>query len=185
MTVELKVFNNLSRSKEVLKPLQEGKVSFYSCGPTTYDFLHVGNARALVVGDLIHRILKSLGYEVNFVRNFTDVDDKIIERANELGVDPLVHSAKYVDECIQDMNSLGMEPATSTPKVSETMDEIIDMVKILVEKGIAYEVQGEVLYHVPSFKEYGKLSKKDLDSLQHGIRVDVDTHKKHPSDFVL
>ena len=185
MAIEVKVFNNLTRSKEVLKPLSEGKVNFYSCGPTTYDFLHVGNARALVVGDLIHRILKSLGYEVNFVRNFTDVDDKIIERANELGVDSLEHSAKYVDECIKDMDSLGMEPATYTPKVSETMDEIIAMVQTLVNKGVGYEVNGEVLYHVPSFEGYGKLSKKDLDSLQHGIRVDVDTHKKHPSDFVL
>ncbi len=185
MAVEIKVFNNLTRSKEVLKPLKKDCVSFYSCGPTTYDFLHVGNARALVVGDLIHRILKSLGYKVTFVRNFTDVDDKIIERANELGVDPLVHSQQYVDECITDMNSLGMEPATETPKVSETMDEIIEMVKTLEEKGFAYNVNGEVLYHVPKFDDYGKLSKKDLDSLQHGIRVDVDTHKKHPSDFVL
>jgi len=185
MAVEVKVFNNLTRSKEALKPINEGKVNFYSCGPTTYDFLHVGNARALVVGDLIHRILKSLGYEVNFVRNFTDVDDKIIERANELGVDSLEHSAKYVDECIKDMNSLGMEPATHTPKVSETMDEIIDMVKTLIDKGIGYEVNGEVLYHVPAFEGYGKLSKKDLDSLQHGVRVEVDSHKKHPSDFVL
>jgi cysteinyl-tRNA synthetase len=185
MAAIVKVFNNLSRSKEVLKPITEGCVNFYSCGPTTYDFLHVGNARALVVGDLIHRILKSLGYKVTFVRNFTDVDDKIIERARELGVDSLVHSAKYVDECITDMNSLGMEPATHTPKVSETMDEIIEMVKTLEEKGFAYNVNGEVLYHVPKFDDYGKLSKKDLDSLQHGIRVDVDTHKKHPSDFVL
>lgn len=185
MPVEVKVFNNLTRSKEPLTPVDAGKIRFYSCGPTTYDFLHVGNARALVVGDLIHRILKSLGYEVNFVRNFTDVDDKIIERANELGVDPLEHSAKYVDECITDMNSLGMEPATHTPKVSETMDEIIDMVKTLIEKDFAYEVNGEVLYHVPKFEGYGKLSKKDLDSLQHGVRVEVDSHKKHPSDFVL
>jgi len=186
MSIPVKVYNNLTRSKVDFKTLEEGKVKFYSCGPTTYDFLHVGNARALVVGDLFNRVLTALGYEVNFVRNFTDVDDKIINRAKELGVSPLEHSAKYVDECIKDMNSLGMKPATSTPKVSETMVEIIAMVQTLLDKGFAYEVNGEVLYHVPQFKEeYGKLSKKDLDSLQHGVRVEVDKHKKHPSDFVL
>lgn len=185
MAHEVKVFNNLTRSKETFKPLSAGKVGFYSCGPTTYDFLHVGNARALVVGDLIHRIFKALDYKVTFVRNFTDVDDKIIERANELGVGALEHAQKYVDECLADMNSLGMEPATHTPKVSDTMPEIIAMVEKLIENGYAYVVDGEVLYHVPKFKEYGKLSKKDLESLQHGIRVEVDNKKKHPSDFVL
>lgn len=185
MATELKVFNNLTRSKEIFKPVEEDKVKFYSCGPTTYDFLHVGNARALVVGDLIHRTFSALGYDVTFVRNFTDVDDKIIDRALETNVDPLVHSAKYVDECIQDMNSLRMKPATHTPKVSETMVEIIDMVKTLIEKEAAYVVEGEVFYNVPKFKEYGKLSKKDLDSLQHGVRIEVDSKKKSPADFVL
>lgn len=185
MAHDIKVFNNLTRTKESFKPLVNGKVGFYSCGPTTYDFLHVGNARALVVGDLIHRIFKALKYDVTFVRNFTDVDDKIIERANELKVGALEHAQKYVDECLADMNSLGMMPATHTPKVSDTMPEIIAMVETLIKKGFAYEVDGEVLYHVPSFKEYGKLSKKDLESLQHGIRVEVDQKKKHPSDFVL
>lgn len=185
MLPSVSVFNNLSRSKEVLVPIKSGEISFYSCGPTTYDFLHVGNARALVVGDLIHRIFKSLGYKVTFVRNFTDVDDKIIDRANELKVDPLVHAQKYVDECLQDMNSLNMLPATHTPKVSDTMKEIISMIEDLIKNGYGYVVDGEVLYHVPKFKDYGKLSKKDLDSLQHGIRVEVDQHKKHPADFVL
>ena len=185
MAHEIKVFNNLSRSKESFKPIQAGKVSFYSCGPTTYDFLHVGNARALVVGDLINRIFKALDYDVTFVRNFTDVDDKIIERANELKVKALDHAQQYVDEALADMNSLGMLPADHTPKVSDTMPEIIEMVKTLIEKGFAYEVDGEVLYHVPKFKEYGKLSKVELESLQHGVRVEVDQKKKHPSDFVL
>jgi len=182
---EIKVFNNLSRSKESFKPIQAGKVSFYSCGPTTYDFLHVGNARALVVGDLINRIFKVLDYDVTFVRNFTDVDDKIIERANELKVKALDHAQQYVDEALADMNSLGMLPADHTPKVSDTMPEIIQMVETLIAKGFAYEVDGEVLYHVPKFKEYGKLSKVELESLQHGVRVEVDQKKKHPSDFVL
>ncbi len=185
MSQEMKIYNNLIRGKAPFKPVDEGKVKFYSCGPTTYDFLHVGNARALVVGDLFHRVFKALGYDVTFVRNFTDVDDKIIKAANENKVDPLVHSAKYIQECKKDMDSLGMLPATHTPKVSETMDEIIFMVKDLVEKGAAYAIDGEVFFHVPSFKTYGKLSKKDIDSLEHRQRVEVDERKKHPSDFVL
>jgi cysteinyl-tRNA synthetase len=185
MPTEVKVFNNLTRQKVIMQTLNPGEVRFYSCGPTTYDFLHVGNARALVVGDLIHRTLVALGYKVTFVRNFTDVDDKIIDRANELGVDSLAHAARYVEECQKDMLSLNMVPATHTPKVSETMPEIIKMIEDLIKNGYGYEVNGEVLYHVPKFKEYGKLSKKDLESLQHGIRVEVDVHKKNPADFVL
>lgn len=185
MAIEIKVFNNLTRKKEVFKPVEEDKVKFYSCGPTTYDFLHVGNARALVVGDLINRVFSALGYDVTFVRNFTDVDDKIIDRAREKNVDPLEHSAQYVDECIEDMNSLRMRPATHTPKVSETMNEIIEMVETLIKKEAAYVVEGEVFYNVPKFKEYGKLSKKDLDSLQHGVRIEVDSKKQNPADFVL
>lgn len=186
MARELKVHNNLTRTREVFKPIEDGKVKFYSCGPTTYDFLHIGNARALVVGDLFHRVLRSFGYEVNFVRNYTDVDDKIIERARELNRDPIEHAALFVEECKKDMDSLGMMPATHTPKVTETIPEIIQMIVEIINNGHAYVVEGgEVLYSVPSFSEYGKLSKKDLESLQHGIRVDVDSRKKNPSDFVL
>ncbi len=180
------VFNNLTRQKEEFKPQAPGQVKFYSCGPTTYDFAHVGNARAFVVGDLIHRVFKALGYKVTFTRNFTDVDDKIIERAKQLGVPPLEHAEKFVQECLKDWASLGMLPPTYTPKVSETMPEIIQMIEDLIKNGYGYVVEGgEVLYHVPKFKDYGKLSKKDLDGLQAGIRVEVDSHKKHPSDFVL
>lgn len=183
--MELKIHNNLTRKKEVFKPIEDGKVKFYSCGPTTYDFLHIGNARALVVGDLFHRVLKSFGYDVTFVRNYTDVDDKIIDRAKELHRDPIEHAALFVKECETDMNSLGMMPATHTPKVSETMPEIIKMIEDIIRNGKAYVVDGEVFFNVPAFPTYGKLSKKDLDSLQHGIRVEVDNRKKHPSDFVL
>ena len=185
MAMELKIHNNLTRKKEVFKPIEDGKVKFYSCGPTTYDFLHIGNARALVVGDLFHRVLKSFGYDVTFVRNYTDVDDKIIDRAKELHRDPIEHAALFVKECETDMNSLGMMPATHTPKVSETMPEIIKMIEDIIRNGKAYVVDGEVFFNVPAFPTYGKLSKKDLDSLQHGIRVEVDNRKKHPSDFVL
>ncbi|MGE3608493.1 MAG: cysteine--tRNA ligase [Bacteriovoracaceae bacterium] len=185
MTRELKIQNNLTRKKEIFTTIDPGKVKFYSCGPTTYDFLHIGNARALVVGDLFNRVLKSFGYDVTFVRNYTDVDDKIIDRARELGRDPIEHAAIFVKECEKDMNSLGMMPATHTPKVSETMPEIIQMIEEIIKNGKAYVVEGEVFFNVPSFPEYGKLSKKDLDSLQHGIRVEVDTKKKNAADFVL
>lgn len=185
MTRELKIHNNLTRKKEVFRPIEPGKVKFYSCGPTTYDFLHIGNARALVVGDLFNRVLKSFGYDVTFVRNYTDVDDKIIDRAKELGRDPIEHSALFVKECERDMNSLGMMPATHTPKVSETMPEIIQMIQDIIKNGKGYEVNGEVFFNVPSFADYGKLSKKDLDGLVAGQRVEVDKRKKHPSDFVL
>ncbi len=186
--MQLKVFNNLKREKENFHKSPGEKVHFYSCGPTTYDYLHVGNARALVVGDLMNRTMRALGYDVKFVRNFTDVDDKIIARAGELKEEPLSFAAKWVQVCLEDMQSLGMRPADVMPKVSETMPEIIKMIEDIIKNGYAYVVDGEVLFDVSkknNFGEYGKLSKKDLESLQHGIRVEVDTKKKHPSDFVL
>jgi cysteinyl-tRNA synthetase len=183
--MEIKLYNNLTRSKEVFKPLVPGNLKFYGCGPTTYDFFHVGNARAFITADLFHRVFKAFGYKVTYVRNYTDVDDKIIERARELKTDAITYSSKFVNECEVDMKSLGMLPATFTPKVSESMPEIIAMIETLIKKDYAYIVDGEVLYNVPKFSEYGKLSKVQLDSLQHGIRVEVDGHKKHPSDFVL
>src|SRR5690606_13812446 len=135
MAKELKVHNNLTRKKEPFKTIEPGKVRFYSCGPTTYDFLHIGNARALVVGDLFNRVLKSFGYNVTFVRNYTDVDDKIIDRARELKLDAIEHAAIFVKECEKDMESLGMLPATHTPKVSETMPEIIKMIEDIIKNG--------------------------------------------------
>jgi len=183
--MEIKLYNNLTRSKVDFRPITPNTVKFYGCGPTTYDFFHVGNARAFVTADLFHRVFKAFGYDVTYVRNYTDVDDKIIERAKERKEDAILYADRFVKECEIDMKSLGMLPATHTPKVSETMPEIIQMIQDLIDKGFAYEVEGEVLYNVPKFKEYGKLSKVQLDSLQHGIRVEVDGHKKHPSDFVL
>jgi cysteinyl-tRNA synthetase len=183
--MELKIHNNLTRTREDFIPIKPGHVGFYSCGPTTYDFLHVGNARALVVGDIIHRVLKYLDYEVTFVRNFTDVDDKIIERANENKEDPLALAARFVEECRKDMDSLGMLPATHTPKVSETMDEIIKMIEDIINNGAGYVIDGEVFFNVKKADKYGKLSKKDLDGLQAGQRVEVDKRKINSSDFVL
>ncbi len=185
MAKEIRIHNNLSRKKENFVPVEPGKVKFYSCGPTTYDFAHIGNARSFVVADLFHRVLSTFGYKVNFVRNYTDVDDKIIDRAKELGRDPIEYAAMYVKECETDFNLLGMLPATHTPKVSETLPEIIKMIEDILANKKAYVVEGEVFFDVPSFADYGKLSKKDLDSLQHGIRVDVDARKRNSADFVL
>lgn len=183
--MEIKVFNNLTRTKEIFKPIDPSLVRFYSCGPTVYNFLHVGNARAAVVADLFHRSLKAFGYDVKFVRNFTDVDDKILETAKSRGIHPKEHADEFIKECLTDYACLGMLPATVMPTVSESMPEIIDMIKKLIEKDFAYVVNGEVLYHVPKFEGYGKLSKIQLDSLKPGARVEVDGHKKNPSDFVL
>jgi cysteinyl-tRNA synthetase len=188
--MEIKLFNNLTRSKETFKPIDPNLVRFYSCGPTTYNFLHVGNARAAVVADLFHRTLKALGYNVKFVRNFTDVDDKILEVARQRGIHPKQHADEFIRECLQDYDYLGMLPATVMPTVSESMPEIIQMIEDLIKNGYGYTVPKEngsfeVLYNVPKFKDYGKLSKVQLDSLQHGIRVESDANKKHPSDFVL
>ncbi|MDO9184341.1 MAG: cysteine--tRNA ligase [Bacteriovorax sp.] len=183
--MEIKVFNNLTRQKEIFKPIDPNLVKFYSCGPTTYNFLHVGNARAAVVADMFHRSLKAFGYNVKFVRNFTDVDDKILESAKARGIHPKEHADEFIRECLTDYECLGMLPATVTPTVSETMPEIITMIEDLIKNGYGYVVNGEVYYNVPKFKDYGKLSKVVLESLQHGIRVEVDGQKKHPSDFVL
>jgi cysteinyl-tRNA synthetase len=183
--MEIKVFNNLTRSKEIFKPIDSNLVRFYSCGPTVYDFLHVGNARAAVVADLFHRTLKAFGHNVKFVRNFTDVDDKILEAARVRGIHPKEHADEFIRECLKDYECLGMLPASVMPTVSESMPEIISMIEDLIKNEYAYIVDGEVLYHVPKFKEYGKLSKVQLDSLKAGARVDVEGHKKHPSDFVL
>lgn len=187
--MEIRLFNNLTRQKEIFKPIDPNLIRFYSCGPTTYNFLHVGNARALVVADLFHRTLKALGHNVKFVRNYTDVDDKILEAARTRGIHPKEHADEFIRECAKDMDYLGMLPASATPTVSETMPEIIQMIQDLIANGYAYTVKKdggeEVLYNVPKFAEYGKLSKIQLDSLQHGIRVESDKEKKNPSDFVL
>lgn len=183
---KLEIYNTLTRRKEEFKPIEEGKVKIYSCGPTTYDFLHVGNARAHTVADLMVRVLKTLGYDVTYVRNFTDVDDKIINRAKENNTDAIAHSAKFTDECLKDMDSIGLLKPNFTPKVSETVKEIIEMIEVLIKKGNAYIASnGEVLYHVPSFQDYGKLARIDKENMLYGKRVSVDEHKKHPSDFVL
>ena len=182
---EIRLTNTLTKQKEVFRPQDPSNVKFYTCGPTTYGFIHVGNGRTALGADLIYRTLKLFGYGVTYVRNYTDVDDKIIETAKEQGIAPAEHAKKYVEICRQDYESVGMLAPTHSPKVTETMPEIIAMVGELVKKGAAYVVDGEVLYDVSKKSDYLKLSHKKMDDLLHGHRVSVEKHKKNPADFVL
>ncbi|NLE89783.1 MAG: cysteine--tRNA ligase, partial [Dehalococcoidales bacterium] len=179
------VHNTLTGKKEVFTPIKENKVSMYVCGPTTYNFIHLGNARPLVVFDTVRRYLEYRGYEVEFIQNFTDVDDKIIKRSQEEKILPNELAVNYIREYYEDADALGVKRATVHPKVSEHMQEIIDFVKALQEKGFAYEVEGDVYFDVQSFADYGKLSGRSLDDMQAGARVEVDARKKNPADFAL
>ena len=184
----MKIFNTMSSRLEDFKPIVDGKVSIYVCGPTVYDFIHIGNARPMIVFDTLRRYLTYLGYDVNYVSNFTDVDDKIIKRANEEGVSSDEIAQKYIEECKKDMADLNMLPATFHPKATEEIDGMIDLISTLIEKGYAYEKNGTVYYRTRSFKEYGKLSHKDLDELRSGERsilVSGEGEKEDPLDFVL
>ena len=182
----LKVYNTLTRKKEKFVPRKKGKVGMYVCGPTVYDYCHLGHARCYVAFDVIRKYLEYSKYKVKYVQNFTDVDDKIINRARELKENPLELAQKFTDEYIKDMqDGLGVEKADVHPKVSEHIADIIKIVQTLVKKGFAYEVDGDVYYEVSKFKEYGKLSRQALKDIQAGARVGVDKRKKHPEDFAL
>ena len=181
----MKLYNTLTRRKEEFVPLEEGKIKMYVCGPTVYDYIHIGNARPYVIFDTIRRYFEYKGYEVNYVQNFTDVDDKIIKRANDEGVESTVISERYIAEALKDAKGLNVEPATKNPKVTEEMPYIIEMVQTLIDKGHAYEVDGTVFFDTKSFEGYGKLSGKNIDDLMAGARIDVDDSKKSPMDFVL
>jgi cysteinyl-tRNA synthetase len=179
------VYNTLTRQKEEFKPREPGKVAMYVCGPTTYNFIHLGNARPIVVFDTVRRYLKYKGFDVRYVQNFTDIDDKIINRAREEQDDPLKLAARYVDEYYKDADALHVLRADIHPKVSGHITEIIEMVKTLIEKGYAYVVDGNVYYDVRKFAAYGKLSGRALEDMQAGARVDVDERKRDPMDFAL
>lgn len=185
----MKIYNTLSRKKEEFEPVQPGKVSMYVCGPTVYNLIHIGNARPMIVFDTVRRYMEYKGYEVNFVSNFTDVDDKIIKRANEEGVDSAVISERYIEECRKDMKAMNVKTATTHPKATEEIDGMLEMISILLDKGHAYVAQdGTVYYKTRSFKEYGKLSHKNLDDLRGGSRsllVSGEDQKEDPLDFVL
>ena len=184
----MKILNTLTRRKEEFKPINEGKVGIYVCGPTVYDYIHIGNARPMIVFDTLRRYLEYKGYEVNYVSNFTDVDDKIIKRANAEGVDASVISERYIAEVKKDMAALNVREATTHPKATEEIPDMIEMVKTLIEKDYAYEVNGTVYFRTRKFKDYGKLSKKNIDDLRSGNRdllVSGIDEKEDPLDFVL
>ena len=181
----MKVYNTLTRRKEELVPLKEGEFGIYACGPTVYNYIHIGNARPICVFDVLRRYLEYCGYKVNFVQNFTDIDDKIINRANEEGSDFKTVSEKYIAEYWTDAHGLGVRDATVHPKATENIGEIIDIISTLVEKGFAYEVQGDVYFSTKKFAEYGKLSHQPLEDLEEGARINVGELKKDAVDFAL
>ncbi|WJX41730.1 cysteine--tRNA ligase [Trifolium repens] len=182
---EIWLHNTMSKKKELFKPKVESKVGMYVCGVTAYDLSHIGHARVYVNFDLLYRYFKHLGYEVCYVRNFTDVDDKIIARSTELGEDPISLSRRYCEEFCQDMVTLNCLPPTKEPKVSEHMPQIIDMIEKILNNGYAYNVDGDVYFNVEKFPEYGKLSSRGLEDNRAGERVAVDSRKKNPADFAL
>lgn len=181
----MRIYNTLTRTKEEFIPLEEGKVKMYSCGPTVYNFFHIGNARPFIIFDTLRRYLEYIGYDVTFVQNFTDIDDKMIKNANEQGITVKELADRFIEEYFTDAKGLGIKEATVHPKATENIDAIIETVKSLVEKGYAYESQGDVYFETKKFKEYGKLSKQPLEDLEAGARIDVTDVKKNPTDFAL
>lgn len=184
----MKLYNTLTKKKEEFVPLEEGKVKMYVCGPTVYNFIHIGNARPMIVFDTARRYMEYKGYQVNFVSNFTDVDDKIIKKSVEEGVPAEEISERYIKECKKDMADMNVKPATTHPQATKEIDGMIEMIETLVEKGYAYAVDGTVYFRTRKFDEYGKLSHKNLDDLRSGNRsllVSGEDQKEDPLDFVL
>ena len=181
----MKIYNTLTRKKEEFQPLEEGKVKMYVCGPTVYNLIHIGNARPMICFDTVRRYLEYKGYDVNYVSNFTDVDDKIIKKANEEGVSAEEISQRYIAECKKDMEGMNIKPATTHPLATQEIGGMIDMIQTLIDKGYAYNVNGTVYYRTRKFEGYGKLSKKNIDDLEAGHRVAGESEKEDPLDFVL
>jgi len=181
----MKLYNTMSQQKEEFVPLEEGKVRMYACGPTVYNLIHVGNARPIIMFDVLRRYLEFKGYDVTFVQNFTDVDDKIIKRANEEGITSEEVAKKYIDEYWTDVKGLRVRPATVHPKATENIPNIIEIVKTLIDKGYAYEVNGDVYYRTRKFARYGALSHQNIDDLESGARIEVNDVKEDPLDFAL
>lgn len=181
----MKIFNTMTRRKEEFVPLDKNEVKIYACGPTVYNYIHIGNARPLCVFDVLRRYLEYRGYNVKFVQNFTDVDDKIIKRANEEGLTFEEVSKKYIKEFWTDAHGLNFKDATVHPKATENIDEIINIIKTLEEKGYAYAVDGDVYYRTLKFKDYGKLSHQPIEDLQSGARIAIGEKKENPLDFAL
>ena len=183
--MSLKIYNTLSRSKVDFEPIEPGKVRFYVCGPTVYAEAHLGHAMSALVFDIVRRYLMYSGYDVDFVMNFTDVDDKIINKANQIGADPYELAEHYINEYKRNLKELNILPATKNPRATEDMPQIIAMIEALIKKGHAYEAQGDVYYRVESKEDYGKLSGRKLAGMNAGARIEVDERKEHPMDFAL
>lgn len=181
----MRLYNTLTRKKEEFHPIDEKEVKMYSCGPTVYNYFHIGNARPFIIFDTLRRYLEYKGYNVKFVQNFTDIDDKMIKRANEEGITVKELADKFINEYFVDAKGLGIKEATLHPRATENIDAIIEMIKKLEEKGFAYNVDGDVYFSARKFTEYGKLSHQSLEDLELGARIDVDERKKDPMDFAL
>ncbi|MBQ4258109.1 MAG: cysteine--tRNA ligase, partial [Clostridia bacterium] len=181
----MQIYNSLTRKKEEFKPIHEGKAGIYACGPTVYNYFHIGNARPFITFDVLRRQLEREGYEVTFVQNFTDIDDKIIKRAIEEGTDYKTVSEKYIEEFWKDAKGLNFRPADIHPKATENIDKIIEIISGLIEKGHAYEINGDVYFSPSTFPQYGKLSHQPLEELEAGARIMVGDVKKDPMDFAL
>ena len=181
----MKLYNTLTRKKEEFIPIEDNKVRMYSCGPTVYNYFHIGNARPFIMFDLLRNYLIYRGYEVTFVQNFTDVDDKIIKRANEEGISPFEVADKYIAEYFRDADGLGIRRADVHPRVTENIPQIIEFIEELIEKGYAYESAGDVYFDTQKFKDYGKLSRQNLAELNLGSSIEVNEDKRHPMDFAL
>lgn len=182
---KLYLYNTLTRSKQEFVPIKKGEVKMYSCGPTVYNFFHIGNARPFIIFDTLRRYLEYKGYKVEFVQNFTDVDDKMINKANELGITVKELADEYISEYFTDAQGLGIKKATVHPRATENIDAIIELVSTLEKKGYAYNVDGNVYYRTRNFKDYGKLSHQPLEDLESGARIDINEDKEDPMDFAL
>jgi cysteinyl-tRNA synthetase len=183
--MSIKIFNTMTRQKEPFVPLEEGKVKMYVCGPTVYNYIHIGNARPAIVFDTVRRYLVYRGYAVQFITNFTDVDDKLIRAANEMGSDVPTIAEKFINAYHEDTCALGVQKADAHPRVTETMPEIIEFIENLIQKGFAYEASGDVYFKTRSFNGYGKLSHQSIDDLKSGARIEIGEKKEDPLDFAL
>ncbi len=181
----MRLYNSMTNKKEEFRPIEEGKVKMYSCGPTVYNYFHIGNARPFIIFDTLRRYFEYCGYEVSFVQNFTDIDDKMIKRANEEGITVKELADRFIAEYFTDAKGLGIKEATVHPKATENIDSIVELIKTLEDKGYAYAANGDVYFSVKKFKEYGKLSHQPLENLEAGARIEVDDVKKDPMDFAL
>ncbi|MFZ7121482.1 MAG: cysteine--tRNA ligase [Eubacteriaceae bacterium] len=181
----MKLYNTMNHRKDIFKPINKGEVKMYVCGPTVYNYFHIGNARPFIIFDVLRRYFEYIGYKVEYIQNFTDVDDKIINKSIEEGVNPSEISEKYITEYFKDADSLGIKRATLHPKVSENINAIIKLIEKLIEKDMAYNVDGNVYYRVLRFKKYGKLSKQEIGDLVQGARIQINNEKENPLDFAL